>query len=115
MAIQIRVPLSATPNPTTLPHRIDLRQTLRSNIGEGVTVAFQMDAAHDVWFQEGNGQLTKTIQRTLDVSQVDQPILVGISVVRGPGNGPMDLVEIDEAITDSSGATIPDSCELRVV
>jgi hypothetical protein len=114
MAIQIRVPLSATPNPTTLPRRIDFRQTLSSNIGEAVTVAFQMDAAHDVWFKDGNGQPSKTIQRTLNVSQVDQTILVRIALVTGPGNGPMDTIEIDEAITDASGATIPDSCELRL-
>jgi hypothetical protein len=113
MAIQIRAHLTASPNPTSLPRRIDFRQTLRSNMdGEEVVVVYQMDPGHEVWFRDGNGNATKTIQRTLQVSQADQPELTRITLQKGPGTGPMASVEIDQTITDSSGIKIPDSCVL---
>jgi hypothetical protein len=115
MAIQIRAHLTASPNPTTLPRRIDFRQTLRSNIdGEQVVLTFTLDPDHEVWFRDANARLTKTIERTLPVSQVDQAVLTRIMLVKGPGTGPMTLVEVDQAITDSSGTKIPDSCELGI-
>ena len=115
MAIQIRANLTASPNPTTLPRRIDFRQTLLSNIdGENITVLYQMDDDHEIWFQDSNNKLTKTIQRTLQVSQIDQPVLTRITMVKGPGTGPVTLVEIDQTITDSSNSEIPDNCELGI-
>jgi hypothetical protein len=115
MAIQIRAHLTASPNPATLPRRIDFRQTLRSNMdGEGVGVVFQLDAGHEIWFKDAGGQLTKTIQRSLQVSQIDQLVLTRITLSKGPGTGPVTLVEIDQTITDSSGTKIPDSCELGI-
>lgn len=116
MAIQIRAHLTASPNPTTLPRRIDFRQTLRSSLdgGENVVVVYQMDRDHDVWFKDGDGNLTKTIQRTVQVLQADLPVLTRILLVRGPGNGPMALVEIDQTITNPTGIKIPDSCELEL-
>ena len=67
MAIQIRAHLTASPNPTTLPRRIDFRQTLRSNLngGENAVVVYQMNPGHDIWFKDSDDNLTKTIQRTL--------------------------------------------------
>ncbi|MFY9823061.1 MAG: hypothetical protein WAM82_16890 [Thermoanaerobaculia bacterium] len=115
MAIQIRSHLTAAPNPTSLPHRIDFRQTLRSNIaGEQIAMEYQMDPDHGVWFKDGNGNATKTIQRTLQVSQTDQPVLTRITLQRGPGTWPMMSVEIDQTITDSTGNKIPDSCVLSI-
>jgi hypothetical protein len=115
MAIQIRAQLTASPNPASLPRRIDFRQTLRSNMdGENIVVEYQMDPDHEVWFKDGNGKLVKTIQRTLQVSQVDQPELTRIALQKGPGSGPMISVEIDQTITDSSGIKIPDNCVLGI-
>jgi hypothetical protein len=113
MAIQIRAHLTASPNPADLPRRIDFHQTLRSNMdGENVVVVYQLDPDHEIWFKDGNGKAVKTIQRTLQVSQADQPVLTRITLQKGPGTGPMASVEIDQTITDSSGIAIPDSCIL---
>ncbi len=115
MAIQIRAHLTAAPNPASLPHRIDFRQTLRSNIdGETVVLLYQMDPDHDVWFKDSDGQPAKSIQRTVQVSRADQPVLTRITLQKGPGTGPMASVEIDETITDSAGIAIPDSCVLGI-
>jgi hypothetical protein len=115
MAIQIRAHLTATPNPTSLPRRVDFHQTLRSNMdGESVDVVYQMDPDHQIWFKDANNKLTKTIQRTLQVSRADQQVLTRIALQKGPGNGPMTSVEIDQTITDSSGNKIPDSCVLGI-
>jgi hypothetical protein len=115
MAIQIRSHLTASPNPTSLPRRIDFHQTLRSNMdGEEITVEYQMDPGHGVWFKDGDGNATKTIQRTLQVSQADQPVLTRITLQKGKGTWPMESVEIDQTITDSSGIKIPDSCVLGI-
>jgi len=115
MAIQIRSHLAASPNPASLPCQVGLRQTLRSNMdGEAVVVAFQMALDHEIWFKDAGGNLTKTIQRNLQVSQLDQLVLTTIALVKGPGAGPMTMVEIDQTITDSSGINIPDSCELKI-
>jgi hypothetical protein len=115
MAIQIRSHLAASPNPASLPRQIGFRQTLRSNIdGEAVVVAFQMAPDHEIWFEDASGNPTKTIQRNLQVSQVDQLVLTTIALIKGAGTGPMTMVEIDQTITDSSGVIIPDSCELEI-
>lgn len=115
MAIQIRSHLTASPNPATLPHEIAFRQTLRSNLdGEAVGVAFQLAPGHEIWFKGAGGKPTKTVQRNLQVSQIDQLVLTRITLMKGPGTGPITLVEIDQTITDSSGTKIPDSCELQI-
>ena len=115
MAIQIRAHLTASPNPTSLPRRIDFRQTLRGNIdGEEVDVVYQMDPDHQIWFKDADGKPAKSIQRTLQVSQADQQVLTRITLQKGPGTGPMTSVEIDQTITDSSGNKIPDSCVLGI-
>jgi hypothetical protein len=115
MAIQIRAHLTATPNPTTLPRRIDFHQTLRSNLAsEDIVVVYQLDPDHDIWFQDGSGKPAKTVQRNLTATQADQVFLVRILLQRGPGAGPMTMVEIDQTITDSSGIRIPDSVVIRI-
>lgn len=115
MAIQIRAHLTASPNPASLPHRIDFRQTLRSNLnGETVVLLYQLDPGHDVWFRDGDGQPAKSVQRTVQVSRADQQVLTRITLQQGPGTGPMASVEIDQTITDSAGIAIPDSCVLGI-
>ena len=115
MAIQIRSHLTASPNPTSLPRRIDFRQTLRSNLNdEEVVLVYELDPDHNVWFRDGDGNPAKTIQRTVQVSRTDQPVLTRITLQTGPGDGPMDSVEVDQTITDSAGIKIPDSCVLGI-
>ncbi len=115
MAIQIRAHLTATPNPTTLPRRIDFHQTLRSNLAsEDVVAVYQLRSEIDVWFQDGNGNPTKTVQRDLTVTQAEQAFLVRIVLQTGPKAKPIALVEIDQVLTDSSGIKIPDSIVLRI-
>jgi len=115
MAIQIRAHLTATPNPTTLPRRIDFHQTLRSNLAsEDVVAVYQLSPDHDVWFQDGNGKPTKTVQRELTVTQADQVFRDRIVLQRGSAAEPMVMVEIDQVLTDSSGIKVPDSVVLRI-
>ena len=115
MAIQIRQRLEASPNPTSLPRRIEFRQTLRSNrAAETITVVYSMDAAHNVWFQDGTNPLTKSITRQETVGRDDKVCLDRVMVEEGPGQGPMDVVQVDQAITDASGVTIGDTCLLQI-
>jgi hypothetical protein len=116
MAIQIRAHLTATPNPTTLPRRIDFHQTLRSNLAsEAIVAEYFLDPDNDVWFQDSAGKPTKTVQRSETVTQADGVILTRILLQRGPSStGPLTLVEIDQTITDSSGIKIPDSVVVRI-
>ncbi|HVT60047.1 MAG TPA: hypothetical protein VHR45_16825 [Thermoanaerobaculia bacterium] len=117
MAIQIRQQLTATPNPTALPSQVDFRQTLRSSQdGESITLEYRLAADHDVWFKGDDGQPTKSVRRSAtipltDTVRLDQLVLQ----VRPPGLGPMDMVEIDQTITDAAGIRIPDSCVLRLL
>ena|ERR1700709_843279 len=115
MAIQIRAHLTATPNPTTLPRRIDFHQTLRSNLAsEDVVAVYQLSPDHDIWFQDGNGKPTKKVQRELTVTQADQVFRDRIVLQRGSAAEPMVMVEIDQVLTDSSGIKVPDSVVLRI-
>lgn len=110
MAIQIRKPLTASPNPTTLPKRITLTQTLRSNrTAETITIDYALDPAHDVWFQDGTAAPAKAFRRTETIGRQDQVATDRITLVVGPGQGPQDLVTITETITDAAGGTLPGS------
>jgi len=116
MAIQVRKKLVASPNPTTLPNRVDFRQTLRSNQNaEPITAVYATEPDHEVWFLDGQGKQTKEVTRTETVSTADQPVLDQIRLERGPGRGPMPMVQITKTITDSSGIKITGGvCILRI-
>jgi hypothetical protein len=115
MAIQIQKNLQASPNPSALPKRITFAQTLVSDQdAEPITVVYTLAQAHDVWFQDAHGQRAKRIERADTVSQVPKVYRDEITLVRGPGQGPMALVEIDQTVTDSEGVPIPDSCTLQL-
>ena len=115
MAIQIRKKLSATPNPTSLPKRIELTQTLRSNRdAENIQVTYELDAAHNVWFDDGNGNAVKSVERAETVGRTDQVCVDRILTKLGPGNGPMATVEIRQTITDGSGINSGDMTILRL-
>jgi hypothetical protein len=115
MAIQIRQHLTASPNPTPLPRRVEFRQTLRSNRpSEAITVVYSLDPVHNVWFQDAAGAATKTITRQETVGQTDQVCIDRIGMQEGPGQGPQDLVQVNQTITGSSGISIPDTCVVEI-
>jgi hypothetical protein len=115
MAIQIVKNLQAAPNPTALPKRVEFSQTLISNRdAEAITVVYTLDRAHDVWFQDAAGQPTKSIERTDTVSKVAKVCVDRIVVQRGPGQGPLALVQVNQTVTDSSGITLGDVCVLQI-
>jgi hypothetical protein len=115
MAIQIQQNLTASPNPAALPKRITFEQTLVSDQdAEPITILYALKPSHDVWFQDGSGKHTKKIQRTDTVSQTPKVYRDQITLVRGPGHGPMAMVEVDQTITDGEGVPISDSCTLQL-
>jgi hypothetical protein len=114
MAIQIQQNLTATPNPTTLPKRLTFQQTLVSDRdSEPIAVVYSLDPAHDVWFEDASGHRTKTIHRADTASQTPKVYRDQITLQRGPGQGPMALVQVDQTVTDSTGVPLADVCTLR--
>ncbi len=109
MAIQIRKNLEAVPNPTSLPRRIELVQTLRSTLpAEPITIMYRLAPGHQVWFEDGDDPPAKSFNRTETVGLADQVCRDLVSLVIGPGTGPIELVQIDQTITDSLGIPQPD-------
>ena len=109
MAIQIRKNLSASPNPTSVPKRIELVQTLRSTLPEEpITLVYRLAPGHQIWFQDGDDPPSKSFTRTETVGPTDQICRDRIELVIGPGTGPVELVQIDQTITDSLGIPQPD-------
>lgn len=109
MAIQIRSNLQVSPNPTSLPKRLEFTQTLIGNRDdEAITVSYDLDPAHDVWFEDSSGNPVKSVQRSETVSQVAKVCVDRIVMRRGPGQGPLALVQVNQTITDSSGLTLGD-------
>ncbi len=109
MAIQIRKNLEAAPNPTTLPRRVELLQTLRSTLPEEpITIEYRLAPDHQIWFQDGDDPPAKSFVRQENVGTADQVCRDRITLVIGPGTGPLALVQIDQTITDSLGILQPD-------
>ncbi len=102
MAIQIRKNLSVSPNPTTLPKRIELVQTLRATPAEEpITLEYRLAPDHQIWFQDGDDPPAKSFSRQETVGTTDQICRDRVTLVFGPGIGPIELVQIDQTITDS--------------
>lgn len=115
MAIQIRRNLQASPNPTSLPKRVEFTQTLISNRdNDPITVAYRLDPAHDVWFQDSAGAPTKSVERPETVSRVEKVCVDRMVMQRGPGQGPLALVQVNQTITDASGITLGDVAVVRL-
>src|SRR4051794_18459525 len=115
MAIQIQQNLTATPNPTTLPKRITFQQTLVSDQDdEPIAVVYSLDPANDVWFEDASGRRTKTIHRADTVSQTPKVCRDQITLLRGPGQGPLAFVQVDQTVTDSTGVPLADVCTLQL-
>src|SRR5262245_30232609 len=116
MAILIRKNLAASPNPTTLPKRIELSQTLRSTLPEEpITSVYRLAPDHQIWSQDGDGPPAKSFTRTETVGPVDQVCRDRVVLVIGPGTGPIELVQIDQTITDSFGIDQPDLVVVQIL
>lgn len=115
MAITIVNNLAASPNPTALPKRVELQQTLQSTLAaEPITVFYSLEAGHQIWFEDGEGQRTKQIQREETVGTSPKVCVDRLQLVYGPGSGPLLTVEIEQAIQDSQGNVIPDLVVLQI-
>jgi hypothetical protein len=115
MAIIIVNNLTASPNPTTLPKRVELQQTLQSNLAsEPVTVVYSLAPGHQIWFQDSNNQLTKQVQRQETVGQAPKVCIDRINLVLGPGTGPLLTVEVEQTVQDSQGTVVPDLVVLQI-
>ena len=109
MAIQIRKNLTASPNPTSVPKRIELVQTLRSTLPEeAITLVYQLALGHQIWFKDGDAPPSKSFTRTETVGSTDQICRDRVELVIGPGTGPVEMVQIDQTLTDSLGIAQPD-------
>jgi hypothetical protein len=116
MAIQIRQNLQAAPNPTSLPKRVEFTQTLISNRdSESIGIVYNLDPAHDVWFQDGSGALVKSVTRSETLSRVEKVCVDRIEMLRGPGQGPLATVQVNQTLTDSSGITLGDLTVVRLL
>lgn len=115
MAIQIVRSLSVSPNPAALPKRVELSQTLRSNLAaEKIRVSYSLEAAHNVFFVDGDDPPSKTFSRSETVGRTDQVCVDRVTLEIGAGEGPMASITIRQAITDSIGLTITDLVILRL-
>ena len=115
MAIQIVQNLSVSPNPTSLPKRIELSQTLRSNLAaEQIQVQYSLDAAHNVFFVDGDEPPAKTFSRTEKIGRTDQVCVDRVTLKTGSGQGPMASVTIRQVITDSIGLVVTDLVIVRL-
>lgn len=115
MAVEILNHLVASPNPTTLPKRVELTQTLKSSLPEEVIlVRYSLEASHNVWFEGADEQLTKQVTRPETVGLAPQVCVDRLQMTTGPGTGEMLTVEIQQAIRDSEGNVIPDLVVLQL-
>lgn len=108
MPVQITVNLKATPNPATLPKRITLTQSLRSMLEqEVVTVEYSLDAGHNVFFKDGDAAPSKTFVRKETLGRTEKVCADRVSLIEQAGAA-MDLVQVNQIITDSVGLTCTD-------
>ena len=108
MAIFVDQDLTASPNPTTLPKRVEFQQTLRSSRpSEPVRVTYTLAQEHNVGFEDTDGQLQKQIVREETIGSAPQICIDRITMANGPGAGPMVAVEVSQAIIDANNNVIP--------
>ena len=116
MPIWVDAPVTAAPNPTTLPKRVEFRYTLHSMLpSEDLSVGYSLDPGHDVWFEDGNGKPTKQVVRTETVGVAPEVCVDRIPMKLGAsGMGPPLTVEVTQAIRDSEGNVTPGLCVVRL-
>ena len=108
MTVFVDKKLSASPNPTSLPKRIEFTQTLRSNLDEEpIIVAYSLGADHNVWFQDSDGKQLKRILRQETIGKTPHVCVDRIQMVLGPGRGGLLTVEVSQVIRDADGNVLP--------
>ncbi|HET9765999.1 MAG TPA: hypothetical protein VFS60_04075 [Thermoanaerobaculia bacterium] len=108
MAIFVDEDLTASPNPTTLPKRVEFQQTLHSSLAsEAILCAYSLAEAHNIWFQDQDGSLHKRTIREDTIGKLPQVTTDRITMTTGPGAGGLLTVEVELAIRDSEGNVIP--------
>ena len=108
MAIFVDQNLAASPNPTDLPKRIEFTQTLRSSLpSEAITCQYSLAAAHNIWFDDGNGNLSKQIVRQDTIGSTPQVAVDRITLTTGPGMSGLLTVEVAQSLRDSEGNVTP--------
>ena len=109
MPIVVDVDLTAAPNPTTLPKRVEFRYTVHSTMAsQTLTVSYRLDEGHNVWFEDSDEQPTKRVVREEQVGLAPQVCVDRITMLVGPGGmGPPLTVEVTQAIRDSQGNVTP--------
>ncbi|HEV8241589.1 MAG TPA: hypothetical protein VGS57_19660 [Thermoanaerobaculia bacterium] len=108
MAIFVDKDLEASPNPTSLPKRVEFTQTLRSSLAsEAIVVQYSLSPAHNVWFQDNDNNLTKQVVREDTIGTAPEVTTDRITMATGPGMGGLLTVEVSQAIRDSEGNVIP--------
>lgn len=108
MAIFVDQDLAASPNPTTLPKRIEFTQTLHSSLAsEAITCQYSLAAAHNIWFQDNDGNLMKTVVREDTVGSSPQVTIDRITLTTGPGMSGLLTVEVAQSLRDSQGNVTP--------
>ncbi|MGH1364661.1 MAG: hypothetical protein ACRBF0_13955 [Calditrichia bacterium] len=109
MAIVISESLSATPNTTTLPKRITLRQKLISNqTSEKVQFHYTLNPDHDIWFKKADGTLLKAVQRSGVAAKTVKEFSHRITLVRNGGNSFSGTLIINQTIIDESNNKLAD-------
>ena len=108
MAIFVDQDLAASPNPTTLPKRIEFTQTLHSSLdSEAITCQYSLAAAHNIWFDDGNGNLSKQVVRQDTIGSAPQATVDRITMTTGPGMAGLLTVEVAQSLRDSEGNVTP--------
>lgn len=108
MTVFVDQPLSASPNPTSLPKRMEFTHTLHSDLDEEpIIVAYSLDPAHNVWFEDTAGNQQKRILRQETVGKAPQVCVDRIPMVFGPGQGGLLTVEVSQVVRDADGNVLP--------
>ena len=106
--VTIDVKLSASPNPTSLPKRMEFTQTLHSDLeAEPIIVGYSLDPAHNVWFEDSAGNPQKRILRQETIGQAPHVCVDRIPMVFGPGQGGLLTVEVSQVLRDADGNVLP--------
>ncbi len=110
MAIQIVSNLSVAPNPTALPKRIELTQTLVSEeAAEKITVTYALEPGNGLLFKDGDAAPAPTFLRHEKVGKAPQAMVDRVVLQLADGATRPATATIHQAITDASGDTILDS------
>ncbi len=108
MAIFVDEDLTASPNPTTLPKRVEFQHTVHSSLpSEPILVGYSLAEGHNIWFEDNDGNLTKRVTRNETVGKAPQVCVDRITMTTGAGMGGLLTVEVSQAIRDSEGNVIP--------